>query len=251
MSQACRFCHLWRCAAHCDCNVPGKPTYGMRQGRRAGRSACDARGGSSRVVAETTQQHTTAEENEPPSSDASPIDALTSIAVRGRLANLSVAVYGPEDQSWRPRVVKEIRSASSLVALATYMFDNEELDKACHHFLKSGRGRTCVILVDRHMYDENACRGREKKMLRGLRDAGAKVFVGDGFTGQGRLSKYVGSMHLKDLLIDGKVAYSGSANITEASTKNAERVFRFTGHPVDDIARSLQTYMGSAKVRQI
>jgi hypothetical protein len=250
LSMPCSHCKLWRCAHHCDCNVPGKPTYGRRQGRRAGRSARASRGASTRVAVATAEQDISAEATEP-SHDASPIDALTSVAVRGRPANLSVVVYGPEDPSWRQRAVKEVRSASSIVVVVTYMYDNEEFDKACKHFLKSGRGRTCVVLVDRQMYDENACKGKEKKMLKGLKEAGADVFFGTGFKGQGRLSRHVGSMHLKDVLIDGRVAYSGSANCTEACAKNAERMFRFTGHPVDDMARSLQKYMRSSAVQQL
>ena len=248
LSKACPYCNLWRCAEHCDCNVPGKPTYGMRKGRKAGRSARASRSASARVVVETAEQSTSSEEAD---DVVDPIDALTSVAVRGRPANVSVVVYGPDDQSWRSRAVKEVRSATSLVVVVTYMYDNEEFDAACKRFLKSGRGRTCVVLVDRQMYDDNACKGREKKMLKSLKEAGADVFVGSGFTGQGRLGKHPGSMHVKDLVIDGKVAYSGSANFTEASTKNAERMFRFTGHPVDDIARSLQQYMRSTKVQRL
>ena len=199
----------------------------MRKGRRAGRSARASRSASTRVVVETAEQSSSSEEAEP-SPDASPIDALTSVAVRGRPVNVGVVVYGPDDQSWRSRAVQEVRSATSLVVVVTYMYDNEEFDTACKRFLKSGRGRTCVVLVDRHRYDGTACTGREPKILKSLKEAGADVFVGTGRTGQGRLSKHLGSMHVKDLLIDGKVAYSDSATFTEASTKNAERMMRFT-----------------------
>ena len=244
----CPHCKLWRCAEHCDCNVPGKPTYGKRKGRKAGRSPADVQYVTSKVVPEMDEDDT-AEGEVGPCTVGSPMDGLLSVKVPCRRPNLSVCVYGPEDQSWRALAIHHVRTALQFVAVVTYMYDHEELDNAIIHFLRSGQGRTCIVLVDREMYEADACTGRENRMLKALNQhAGAHVYLGAGSTGSGRLSKYPGSMHLKELLIDGKVAYSGSANCTEASSKNMERMFKFTGHPVDGMASSLHQYMKSDKV---
>lgn len=249
LSAPCPYCKLWRCADHCDCNVPGKPTYGMRKGRKAGRSPADAKRVTRKVVPAIEDEEVTGGGESGPFTAGSPVDGLVSVKVPGRRPNLSVVVYGPEDRSWRALAIQHVRAALKFVAVVTYMYDHEELDKAIKYFLTSGQGRTCVILVDREMYDADACKGRERRMLKALsKYAGAHVYLGAGSTGSGRLSKHKGSMHLKELLIDGRVAYSGSANSTEASAKNMERMFKFTGHPVDDIASSLHQYMKSDKV---
>ena len=85
----------------------------------------------------------------------------------------------------------------------------------------------------------------QKWMVKQLREAGAHVFLAMGEYGEGRLSKYCGACHIKCCLVDNRIAYSGSANFTDAALKNLELVFRLPGSPVADICDILKTLVAS------
>ena len=56
---------------------------------------------------------------------------------------------------------------------------------------------------------------------------------------------------MKCCVIDNRIAYSGSANLTEAAEKDLEMTFRFTGQPVDDISEVLKFMLASERCREI
>ena len=82
-------------------------------------------------------------------------------------------------------------------------------------------------------------------MVKKLREAGAKTFLAHGSHGQGKKSKHCGSCHIKCCLVDNRIAYTGSANFTDASLKNLEMMYRHTGQPVDDIRKILTSLVAS------
>ena len=78
-------------------------------------------------------------------------------------------------------------------------------------------------------------------MLRALSTAGAEVYLCVGSSNQEKFgqTRHTGSMHMKALLIDNLVVYTGSAHITWSSEKNFELVQRMVGPPVHEISEAL------------
>ena len=168
----------------------------------------------------------------------------------GKPAQLSVRVYGFSDTSWRERAVAEVKGAAR-VALVTYQYDHPKFHAALLARLSPRNGAfDCTVVVDREAYTENRC-ANERGSLQALKAAGANVFLASGCFGEGRYRKHCGSCHIKALALDGRVLYAGSANFTEASEKNKELVFRFTGHPVRDTLASLDELLSDANTQRL
>jgi phosphatidylserine/phosphatidylglycerophosphate/cardiolipin synthase-like enzyme len=158
---------------------------------------------------------------------------------------MSCKVYGPEDQGWRKQCVEEVKSASQVV-LVSYMYDAKDIHRALLAELRRrGKKFQCIIVVDRGIHDTGSGCKDERKMVKELREAGAQIYLAHGSHGQGKLSKHCGSCHIKCCLVDNRVAYSGSANFTEAATKNLEMVFRITGPPVAHICQIVKSLLNS------
>ena len=88
-------------------------------------------------------------------------------------------------------------------------------------------------------------------MVKTLREAGALTFLAHGSHGQGKKSKFCGSCHIKCCLVDNRVAYTGSANFTNAAAKNLELMFRHTGKPVDEIRQILESLVASEQCHEM
>ena len=82
-------------------------------------------------------------------------------------------------------------------------------------------------------------------MLKTLGEAGAHIYVAHGQHSTGRMSKYRGSFHIKCMVLDSRIAFHGSCNYTEASTKNWEMVLRVTGAAASDMGAILMEVMSS------
>ena len=70
-------------------------------------------------------------------------------------------------------------------------------------------------------------------------------FLAHGQHGPGKMSKYRGSFHIKCVVLDGRIAFNGSSNHTEASLKNWEIVLRVTGSAAADMGDILQEILSS------
>ena len=236
VTKVCKYCKKWRCATHCDCAIPDSKTYGKRKGREAARS-CVAPEPSVRVAAATEKPEARG------SAEVSPAESLQSIP-QGRPLNLSVKVYGPGDDSWRATAIAEIKK-SKIVVLVTYMYDAQDFQKALLAMLnRKEKDFQCILIVDRGVHAAGNCK-EEKGMVKKLRLAGAKTFLAHGSHGKGKQSKHCGSCHIKCCLIDNRVAYTGSANFTDAAPKNLEMMYRHTGQPADDIRKILASLVAS------
>ena len=95
---------------------------------------------------------------------------------------------------------------------------------------------SCILIVDTLSYDARTSRFQRHR-LEELRRLGAQVFLSQGFIDAGRYgpSSERGLMHLKSVVVNSHVAFSGSANLTKASRKNRELMFKHTGPPVGKI----------------
>ena len=244
MNIKCKYCKQLRCASHCDCAVPGTPTYGKRQGREASRGRPRSTAEANPTVASKMCETSASQE------EVSPLERLGEL-VRWRPLKLSVKVYGPEDQSWRALATAEIKAAK-LVVLVTYMYDAKDFHRALVAELRrKDKNFSCILVVDRGVYDVGTSCKEQGAMLRQLRDAGAKTFLAHGYHGQGKLIKHRGSCHIKCCVADNRIAYSGSANFTEGGTKNLELMFRHTGPVVDDICQILRSLLCSSRCEEL
>ena len=74
-----------------------------------------------------------------------------------------------------------------------------------------------------------------------LKRAGAKIYIGTGRDGREEYGPngVQGSMHMKALVLDSRVAWTGSANWTRNSKTNFELVFRMVGPPVGSIKAAI------------
>ena len=92
------------------------------------------------------------------------------------------------------------------------------------------------LMVDRQAAAGEGGRKYMRPRLRELKTAGAQVWLCDGHnhteilgTGAGNLH---GHVHVKGVVVDRRVAYTGSMNLTRAARTNREIMFKIRGPPV-------------------
>lgn len=164
---------------------------------------------------------------------------LTSV---GRPLKDSARVYG--DGEWVQQALLETKSAKRIV-LFSYMYDHDAFHKV---LLRSCKTSSVVVVVDKEQLVKNACRG-EKTKLKALHAASARVLTMSGRSTEAKYGKkgHPGSLHVKCLLLDNKIAWFGSANFTNAQDFNYEMMSRLTGKPVDDIVGILEKHLRSGR----
>ena len=139
LNSACDKRREWRCKAHCRCG---------RQGTATGRSAARSR---SRPQAKAKAQARPAQPQE-----------VVALRPRGRPASLATEVF--DDGSWRAKLLEDISVASS-VLVASYTYDDPDLQAA---FLKRLRGRAAFsldLLVDLQTFEARTCRHQRPRLL--------------------------------------------------------------------------------------
>ena len=176
-----------------------------------------------------------------PRPRATPVQALPQLAVCqsascapvGRPATTEVKVL--VNQEWMQSALEEIRQASG-VDLAMCVFDSQQILQALLSRLKDRTQFSCSIVVDQSSYDEKASTFQRSRLLQ-LQGCGARVVACRGFDA----SYLYGSnarkriTHLKCLVIDKRLAFAGTANVTTSSRSNREAVFKFRGPSVQQI----------------
>lgn len=140
--------------------------------------------------------------------------------------SLPLAIEMFSDGSWLERMVGELGSAQSVV-ICSYMFDSTIVCKGLKDMLQKP-GTTCAIIVDRE-HENGTCR-YQAGVLQQLRRARAQVYLSYGRNGRGN-----GSMHIKAVVLDHRIAYFGSANLTRNASNSYELMARTTGPKVNEI----------------
>jgi phosphatidylserine/phosphatidylglycerophosphate/cardiolipin synthase-like enzyme len=216
-------CGEWKCRACCPCGQEGKLT-----GRARSRSARAAQASRSPVPA-----------------------APENVFVRsvGRPPAPSVALV-PQGQ-FLPQLVSEVRTATTEIVACSLSYDDRDLHRA---LLARARARPAVrveLFVDKQQLNS----GRptfERERLRELAAAGAVVWTVRGQShsslfGEGGNTVF-GHLHSKALVLDKKVAYAGSANLTRNSRCDEDVVFRFAGgRVVQDLYERITSYRSGAQ----
>ena len=145
LNSACSRCREWRCRAHCRCGRQGSAT-----GRHAPRPGLQPRAKAKARPAPA-----------PASAPASANEVAVPRPV-GRPAALSTEVF--MDNSWRARLLADLDTASS-VLLASYLYDDPELQAV---FLRRLRGRapfSLDLLVDSSMFEARTCCHQRPRLL--------------------------------------------------------------------------------------
>ena len=101
------------------------------------------------------------------------------------------------------------------VQIATYVYDNSNVHECLVKRLK-GRARApfdAHVYVDKEMYEEQSSSKQQRRRVAELRSNGAKIHV---------CNKIGGSFHAKGAVVDRRVLFTGSANLTTRSKSNEE-----------------------------
>jgi hypothetical protein len=141
------------------------------------------------------------------------------------------------DTAWVKDAERELQSASHAV-VASYIFNNEAILAQLQKKLRGRGAFTCLVLVDDAAHEANA---KEKRVLKELRRDGAQVCL---CTGRNR----GGIFHWKALILDSRVAYWGTANLTMNTLNSRDVMQRLTGPAVDDLKAGVAEAMQNGKV---
>lgn len=119
---------------------------------------------------------------------------------------------------WWNQLVAVVREAEQL-ELASYMFDDPALYEVCSHRLSDNTAFTLEMCLDLEVYTK----GTTPKLQRSrVHQKGAAIYL---CRGMGRLGAYP----VKELVVDRRLLFTGSANFTAKSRSNRERCYKMTG----------------------
>ena len=149
--------------------------------------------------------------------------AVSATAPVGRPSPLAVEALDVAD--WWQCILDELREATR-VFVATYVIDHAGLCAMLERRL-SGRSEFHLeVLIDKESL-ESRTSVHQRPRLDALRQAGAEVYLCRGHVPRG-------SLHMKMLVLDRRVAFVGSANLTQKSLSNGELTLRVRGPVVSD-----------------
>ena len=222
LNKACPRCNEWRCKAHCKCGRNGEA-----KGRHAPRGSKPLASSNAPQSMPTCSVHRHNSAVQLPLANPQPTEPP--------IQHAQLVVDTLVGKHWISKVVEDI-GKSSTVTIASYSFDHPVVHRALMDRLKGHDKFTCEILVDKEQYETGGSSYMAPR-LRSLQKAGALIFLchGPARTKRGRKASTHGSMHLKLMLVDGEIAYHGSANYTLAAERNWDCVVRLVGHPVIDM----------------
>ena len=209
LSKACGDCGEWRCKAHCKCARDGVITDGRKRSR-------------AQVQPSAPTQVASSSASEPHLGRPS-----------GRLAATGFEVL--LIAAWWQMLVDAVSAASVSVWLATLVYDHDGLTAALVRRLRGQAAVSVTIMVDKESFEKREA-PRQRPRLRELHEAGASVYLCRGIPPYGRL-------HGKVPLVDRRVAFGGSANLTNKSSSNWELPYRAVGPPLDIIRSELSKHV--------
>ena len=202
LRRKCAKCREQRCRSHCRC---------ARDGQLLGRAR--ARPGASAKAQAKAKAKAKAV--------AAPVRPLPPAAPVGRPSGVTADVLDVDD--WFAGLLADVRGADE-VMVASFTYDHKQLTDMFLHRLGGRAPFTLCVLVDKEAFEQGTA-PRERARLRALRDADAEIWMCRGVRQRGR-------MHIKAVVVDRRIGYVGSANLTEKSLSNAELCFRTRGAPV-------------------
>jgi len=139
--------------------------------------------------------------------------------------------------SWFARMLDDARRARTWKAMA-FAFDDPQVKGLLLERLRSPGRFECTIVVDARAHKSRATRG-QLACLRELQAAGAKVYLASGDDTVARQlfgpSCFGGQLHGKAVVVDDRIAFVGSANLTRQARCNREVMCRLVGAPVLDV----------------
>ena len=153
----------------------------------------------------------------------------------GRASSLAVTVSS--DGGWFEEALLDVKSASH-IHLACFAFDQPRMTSELLKRLTEPEKPECLIVVDAAYYDSRKAK-YQRPRLRDLQKNGATVRLASGTTSYVGGSKCVGAMHVKALVIDRRIAYVGSGNMTFSAQFNRELMFRMVGPPVTEVLAAI------------
>ena len=228
VSGKCSICKVLthRCKAHCKCQKKAV-------GRNASRTSAPTQPSRPAEQVESMQ---------PPGVAQAAVGAAAQptipVAV-GRPLQLSLGVY--TDASWVEQAKSDMELASN-ITMATLVMDSPGIRAALQRALE--RKADVKLILDREHHERKTCFG-QVTCVNSLKRLGAEIFLCYGRPGRPGL----GAMHTKCIVIDAKVAYWGSANVTSnAETHSWELFTRATGPQVTQMLEyicSLETKKGT------
>jgi len=220
LNSRCKKCKEWRCRTHCRCGRENK-----LRGRERPRSKDPERPTGPAVEPRAAAKRAAVVQAAVP-----PVPAPV-----GRPASLQVEVL--PGATWWPRLLEDVAAASRVV-VAVYLYDNTSLHELFLQKLRGRRAFDLQVTVDKEGFEKRDAPRQRPKLL-ALKGAGAKVCVASGEGTTGRL-------HCKAVVLDRRVAYTGSANLTEKSESNHELVCRLQGPPVQAVSEAVATFCAAA-----
>ena len=128
--------------------------------------------------------------------------------------------------------MEETRGASHVVA-GTLVFDHKGFFDTLLRRAKGSSPFALVLLVDKEAFGESTPY-YQRSRLKKLHTAGAEIRLCSGEPDTN------GRFHAKAVVVDRRVGFAGSGNLTGKSERNAELVFEYAGPPVMQILEFLQ-----------
>ena len=210
LNKLCGDCKEQRCKAHCQCaRIGSVKAKGRSAARGMGNALQKANGICSIRV--------------PQSPGPKALPAAVGKPSAPTCHFLDVA-------SFYERCCADVAHASEVV-MASYMYNDESLQKVFLKRLRGGADFKLAVLLDAEMFAGSVPRSQKPRVTE-LREAGASVFLCKGVAGQG-------AFHSKALVVDRRYLYTGSANFTQKSRRNEELCFRITGPVVAEVLAKL------------
>ena len=154
----------------------------------------------------------------------------------GRPAALSCEVL--QQQEWWVQLLDAVRDAPEILA-ASYQFDNPALSSLLDRRLRDRSMLDVTILVDKEQVLGRTIHYQRSRLM-SLKRSGASIILCSGDPPHG-------SFHVKAVIINRRICFCGSANLTYAAATNAELCLRLTGPPVAAILFQLMASKARGK----
>ena len=225
LNSKCKKCKEWRCKDHCKCKYEGRLS-----GHKQGRSSLAAR----RVQGVQDYAGPAAQDSDDSDSDASAASEAPQPRAQARAQMPPLSCEAWTDMGWVSRALEDMRTTPTVV-MATYSYDLFRFQAMLLSRLEQRANKPfeCYVLLDREQLLKGPCQ-RMQSCTNALLKAGAEIRLGDGKV-DGR-----GNMHLKTLIIGGKIVYHGTGNFTENSGYGWNHMVRITGPPAAVLARGVR-----------
>lgn len=159
------------------------------------------------------------------------------------IASSQTQVQFLQASNWVASVLQDLAMASRL-QICSMLYDHPEIHRAIMGRLGrqhvKGRGLAARIIVDASHHARRTCQYQQAR-LEMLVKSKAEVLLGDG-------ERQDGILHTKIVILDERIVYLGSANVTFGSTNNREGLVRLVGGTVvQEVLGAVQSAAADAR----